>query len=178
MCVHIDRYVASVFTVRSRAPCFFFFFFKCVCLSGLLCWCCLVLLLGRVATAVLLCHYCPCRPWASAATSPPSAAGTSAAPPAGGVYGLVHVLALQRLHVPGGLWIEPDSHTQGPRDEITYTCCCRNLCNTATTPQTYCQQLLGVTVSPWIHRAVRSSETHTHTHTTHTHTSAATFEQC
>uniref|UniRef100_A0A8C2J9U2 Uncharacterized protein n=1 Tax=Cyprinus carpio TaxID=7962 RepID=A0A8C2J9U2_CYPCA len=62
-------------------------------------------------------------------------------------YGRVHVLALQGCLSPELCGSNQTLTHKGLEYEITYTCCCRDLCNTAAAPESLLQ-LLGVTVSP------------------------------
>ncbi|KAF4101777.1 protein Bouncer-like [Onychostoma macrolepis] len=107
-----------------------------------------VLLSGRAAAAVLLCHYCPLQAAGARCNITTECRGHERCSSGWRRYGRVHVLALQGCASPTLCGSNQTLTHKGLEYEITYTCCCRDLCNTAAAPENLLQQLLGVTVSP------------------------------
>lgn len=107
-----------------------------------------VLLSGRAAAAVLLCHFCPLPAAGARCNITTECRGHERCSSGWRRYGRVHVLALQGCASPELCGSNRTLTHKGLEYEITYTCCCRDLCNTAKAPQNLLQQLLGVTGSP------------------------------
>ncbi len=113
------------------------------------------------------------------ATSPPSAAGTSTAPPAGGVTGACTCSLCRAARPRRSVDRTGLSHTRASSMRSPTPAAVVISATTATTPQNLLQQLLGVTVSPLDPTELFGALRHTHHTHTHTHTLLRQlFEQC
>uniref|UniRef100_A0A8C2A4J5 Uncharacterized protein n=1 Tax=Cyprinus carpio TaxID=7962 RepID=A0A8C2A4J5_CYPCA len=102
----------------------------------------LCVLLSGSAAAVLLCHYCPLQAAGTRCNITTECLEHERCSSGWRRYGRAHVLALQGCLSPELCGSNQTLTHKGLEYEITYTCCCRNLCNTAAAPE-----MCGLSVS-------------------------------
>ncbi|KAK2894926.1 hypothetical protein QQF64_011979 [Cirrhinus molitorella] len=107
-----------------------------------------VLLYAGQSGAVLQCHYCPLQAAGRRCNITTECRAHERCSSGWRRYGRVYVLAVQGCASPELCGSNQTLSYKGFEYEITYTCCCRDLCNKAAAAENRLKQLFGVTISP------------------------------
>ncbi|XP_059420478.1 protein Bouncer-like [Carassius carassius] len=106
-----------------------------------------VLALCLLGVLALECHYCPLQAAGTRCNITTECHAHERCSTGWRRYGRVHVLAVQGCASPELCASNQTLTHKGIEYEITYTCCCRDLCNTAKA-ENLLQQLTGAPISP------------------------------